>query len=276
MTPQPVDPRSRPRYALLGLLLVAAFLSGLAVAAWAARRFDWFAPRPAAAPAQAAPRIPVVSLPLPPDLAVLAAREAALAARIAQLESRAAALGADAEVAGARAGRAEALLVAAAARRALDRGAPLGALEDQLRHRFGALEPRALDAALRAAREPVTLEDLRLGLDAVAPTLQAGDGSDWARTLRRELGALVTLRRAGAPTPSPAERLARVRRLLDAGRVDAALAEAQTLPGAPRAAGWTSAARRYLLGRDALDRLEAAALSAPAGAAADAATGPVS
>ena len=48
------------------------------------------------------------------------------------------------------------------------------------------------------------------------------------------------------------------------GQVEAALAEAQTLPGAGRAANWVAAARRYVLARRALDRLEDAAIAAPA------------
>jgi hypothetical protein len=270
--PYDVAQRSRPRFGIIGLLFVLTFLAGLAVAAVAARRFGWFvAERPAAEAASTqtsglAP-IPVAPPPVVPtqlDLATLTSREAQLAGRLAALEARAAAVTVDAENAGAQAGRAEAVLVAGAARRALDRGLPLGRLEEQLRLRFGATQPRAVDLLVDSAREPVTLEALRARFDAVAPDLRSGGQRDWWRSLRRELGSLVVLRRAGDLPDRPVERLARVRRLLDAGQVEAAVVEAQSLPGAALAGDWTLAARRYVLARQALDALETDAITRPA------------
>lgn len=262
----PVDTRSRPRLALIGLALVLTFLAGLALAAYLGRRYALFAPQGspvAAVPARAAASpAPLPAAAPAPDFTVLAAREEELSARIAALEARLSTVGVDAEAAGARAGRAEALLAAAAARRALDRGQPLGWLEEQLRRRFPA-DVVAVDTVIRAARAPVTLEDLRLGFDAVAPELQTGAAAGFFPALRRELGALVVLRRTNSPSALPAERVARARRLLDSGQVEAALAEARTLPGAGRAAGWTAAAARYADARRALDRLEGAAVAGP-------------
>jgi hypothetical protein len=266
----PTAQRTRPRFGVLGLLFLLCFLAGLAVAAYAVRRFGWFVPAPAPVVVAQPAAVPAQ---LPPtlrsdhrlDLATLTAREAELAGRLAALEQRTAAVTLDAANAGTQAGRAEALLVAASARRALDRGMGLGALENQLRARLGPVAPVDVEQVIESARAPLTLEDLRLGLDAVAPDLQSGGDGDWWRTLRRELGSLVVLRRAGTPRALPAERLARVRRLLDGGQVEAAVAEAQGLPGAPRAANWMDAARRYATARRALDALDAAALmlSAP-------------
>ncbi|PAX07463.1 hypothetical protein [Sphingomonas lenta] len=261
----PVDPRSRPRYALIGLALVLTFLAGLAVAAWTGRRFGWFAPpaapvvapQPSAAPAPPRPALPQA------DLATLTAREAALASQLAALEARLPVIAADVAQAGSQAGRAEAVLVAGAVRRALDRGVPLGRLEEQLRLRFPNDAP-TVETIVQAAGEPVTLEDLRLGFDAIAPELQSGARDGVFPALRRELGTLIVLRRAGSPSPLPAERVARARRLLDSGQVEAALAETQTLPGAGRALNWTAAARRYVAARRALDSLEEAALAVPA------------
>lgn len=256
----PVDLRSRPRYGVVGLLFVLVFLAGLAVAAWGARRYGWFLPdrapvtivRPAA---PAAP--PAAPAPLPAlDLSTLTAREATLASQLAALEARTALIATDADAAGAQAGRAEALLVAVAARRALDRGAALGALEDGLRRRFDAVAPAAVRVVAAAARAPVTLEDLRGGFDAIAPALATEAGAGVWRRVRRELGDLVVLRRADAPRSLPVDRIARARRLLDAGQVEAALVETRTLPGAARAGNWTAAAERYLNARRALDVLE--------------------
>ena len=65
--------------------------------------------------------------------------------------------------------RAEGLLVAFAARRALDRGVALGFLEALLRQRFGDSQPQAVGMIITAAREPVTLQELQDGLLQVRP-----------------------------------------------------------------------------------------------------------
>jgi hypothetical protein len=194
------------------------------------------------------------------DPAALASREATLAGQLTALEARTAAVTSDAAAAAAQAGRAEGLMVAFAARRALDRGAGLGYLEEQLRSRFGRVQPRAVAYIDQAARQPVTLEDLRQGLDAIGPGLSTASGEDWLTSLRREVGGLVVLREAGTPSPRPADRLARARRLLDSGQVEAARAEVARLPGAGDAGNWMQAAERYVLSRRALDVIENAAI----------------
>lgn len=263
----PVGTRPRARSGVLGAVFLLALLLGAAIAAWGARRHGWFVP-PAtpvgATTPQPAPAQPAPAPPAPADLVTLSAREAALAAQLGALEARLPAIAADVAGAAVQAGRAEALLVAGAARRALDRGLPLGPLEEQLRLRFGAADGPAVETVIEAARRPVTLEDLRLSFDAVAPELQAGARQGFLPALRRELSTLVVLRRAGSPSPLPAERIARARRLLDSGQVEAAVVETQALPGAPRAGNWTAAARRYVAARQALDALEQAAITRPA------------
>ena len=82
-------------------------------------------------------------------------------------------------------------------------------------------------------------------------------------SLRRELSGLVVLRQGATPSPLPADRMARARRLLDSGQVEAARAEVTRLPGADEAANWLAAARRYALARRALDILENTALAGP-------------
>ena len=52
----------------------------------------------------------------------------------------------------------------------------LGYIEEQLRDRFGTTQPRAVAAILQAAREPVTIAELRAGLDGIAPELVTGPG----------------------------------------------------------------------------------------------------
>lgn len=265
----------RTRRGVLGILFLLCFLAGLAVAGFAARRFGWFgagrtaeattAAATVASPLPGAPAGGAMSVPALPaaGLPVLAAREEALAAQVASLEARAAAVTADAAGAGGQAARAEALLVTAAARRRVDRGEPLDYLEEQVRLRFPT-EPGAVDLLIRAARVPVTLDSLVQELDRLEPGLAGGPPDEPALDrIRRELGGLVVLRRAGTPLPTPAERLSRARRMLRSDQVEGAVAQLSTLPGAVRASGWYDHARRYILARRALDVLERSALTRP-------------
>lgn len=194
------------------------------------------------------------------DPNALASREAALAGQLTALEARTAAVSTDAAAAAAQAGRAEGMLVAFAARRALDRGVGLGYLEEQLRNRFGSVQPRAVAYVIAAARQPVTLESLRQGLDAIAPDISTVSSDGWWTSLRREFSGLVVLRQAGTPSPRPADRLARARGLLEGGQVEAARAEIARLPGASDAGNWMKAANRYVMARHALDLIEGAAI----------------
>jgi hypothetical protein len=174
---------------------------------------------------------------------------------------RTAAVSTEAQQAEGYATRAENLMVALAARRAIDRGLPLGYVESQLRLRFGPGQPRAVATVLDAARNPVTLEDLRSGLDTVAPRLTTGGPNEnWFDSFGRAIGDLIVIHKAGTPSPLPTDRLARARRMLVAGQVEAALAEVSNMPGVSGAQGWTAAARRYVDARRALDALETAAL----------------
>lgn len=230
---------------LVIVLIVVAFVAGIALMGYAMKRIPWLgastavpAAKPVAQPTNSpefSPAQPLNANGEPAaalDTATLETREAALAGQLASLEARTATVSADAAAAGGQAGRAEGVLIAFAARRALDRGTGLGYLEEQLRERFGATQPRAVAYVIQASRQPVTLEDLRQGLDAIAPDIATVSSDDWWTSFRRELGNLVVLRKAGTPSPLPADRLVRARRLLDGGQVDAARAEVARLPGA--------------------------------------------
>ena len=190
----------------------------------------------------------------------------ALAARVAELEQRLSRITLQAESASGNASRAEGLLVAFAVRRALDRGLSLGYLDAQLRLRFGDDQPNAVKTIIDTSREPVTLEQLRAELDALAPQLvgRGGDdnGSLWTG-LRRELGELFVVRSAGTQSPRASERLDRARRYLGAGQADLAIAEVEAMPGAAVANDWLIDARRYHEARRALDLIETAAILEP-------------
>ncbi|MHA6718564.1 hypothetical protein ACX40Y_03835 [Sphingomonas sp. RS6] len=219
-------------------------------------------PPDSAAPGQgSAPARP--SLPPATDIATLDAREAALAARLDALELQLQAAGESARNASSYATQAERLLIAAAVRRAIERGQPLGGLERPLRARFGTRHPEAVAAIVAAAAEPVTLEDLRVALEGIAPKLSAAPDAGWWTQFRSYLGDLVVVRPADAPSPRAADRLRRARAALAKNNVEAAIAEIVHLPGASYAEGWTSAASRYVKARSALDEIERAAATAP-------------
>lgn len=256
------------RIGVVSVLIAVVLLAGLFAGILLGRRSRVPEPAPASVVAQPVAGLSPAPAPaptpaLPTDAATLSARETVLANQLAALETRAAALTVTADGAGNQAARAEALLVVLAARRALDRGLGLGPADAQLVARFGTLNPRAVRVIRIAARQPVTLEDLRQALEAIGPAAMSGVSDGWVATVRRELGNLVVLRRAGTPSPRPAEHLARAQRLLAADQVEAALAEVALLPGADDAANWRAAATRYIAARRALDALENAALAGP-------------
>ncbi len=265
--PYPARPQRRLRTTLL--LVLVSFVGGAALVTWAitywgpARRL--IVPDGATAPA-AVPRVlsvpapaagtPVVPL-TPESLATTESRIAGLEARLAQIDTRA-------DMASANAARAEGLLIAFAARRAIDRGVSLGYLEGQLRARFADTQPRAVAAIIAAAQNPVTVDALRQRLDALTPGL-AGTrpGESWWQATQRTLGSLIIVRRADTPSPAADERIARARLAIDGGQVENALAEIARLPTRDAATDWMAAARRYIEAHRALDILEASALTTP-------------
>jgi hypothetical protein len=217
-------------------------------------------PPAAVAQPQAAP---APALPPATDVATLSARETLLAGRLDQLELRLRSVDSGARTAAAYATQAERLMIAFSARRAIERGMPLGPLAAQLRARFGEAHPDAVGSVIQAADQPVTLEDLRLALDTLAPRLTvAPNASLWSR-VGGLFGDLVVLRQSDSPSPRPADRLRRARRTLEEGQVEAALAEVARLPGAVAAESWVDAAKRYIGARAALREIEAAAMETP-------------
>mgnify|MGYP006268507375 FL=1 len=184
--------------------------------------------------------------------------------RIAALEQRLARLDLQAAATEGNTARAEALLVALAVRRAIERGAPLGYLENQLKLRFGDAQGNAVSILIVNAQRPVTIDQLCSDLDALAPTLLGTPKSEgsWHR-FTRELSGLFVIRRGDAPAVQPDLRLDRARLMLRSGQVDAAIAEVERLPGASAAGSWVRHARLYAASQKALDLIETSALLEP-------------
>lgn len=159
------------------------------------------------------------------------------------------------------AGRADGLVVAFAARRAIDRGVALGYLENLLVDRFGAQHRAAVATIITASRQPVRLDDLIAEYDSLGPDLRGGGPQDsWWTTVKREFGSLVEVHPADRPASNAAARYDYARQRLAAGNVDKALVETMRLPGAARAGDWIGKARRYIAAHRALDEVESAAL----------------
>lgn len=191
-------------------------------------------------------------------------QQGGLDSRVAAMEQRLSKLDLQLQAASGNAARTEGLLVAFAARRAIERGAPLGYLADQLQLRFGDGHPKAVSTVIDFSHNPVTLDQLTARLDGLAPDLVKAPPHEGALSwLGRELSDLFVIRRESTPSPEPERRLDRARLFLESGRVEPAVAEVQHLPNAQQAAGWIADAQRYDDVRQALDLLETTAILDP-------------
>jgi hypothetical protein len=261
----PAPTRQLTLTATIGIAL-ATFVVGLLIAGLVVWRMVPAQPVPESQAAAPDTKV-IVAPPVASDPASLSARQQMLAAELSTLEQRTAAVTGEAANSYGNASRAEGMMIAFAARRAIDRGSPLGYIEQQLRDRFGTTRPNEVAAIVDAGRNPITVEDLRLGLDQIGSQLALGPAGDgWGGSFVRMLGSLVVIHPRNAPSPVPGERLARIRRFLAQGQVEAAVEEVKRLPGAAQSKAWLDGAQRYIATRQALDTLEAAALQGNAAA----------
>lgn len=292
MSERPASPRGGQVRVLVGAMLVAFLLGAATVGlfVWSRLLPGWQTPSaPVASQASpaseqatpsASPASPTPSASASEQAAAKTAQAAAktaaqavekvaqqqggLEARVVAMEQRLTQLDLQAQAASGNAARAEGLLIAFAARRAVERGASLGYLGDQLKVRFGDAQPNAVKAILAEAAHPVTVDTLKARLDGLAPRLvnEIEDGVSWA-WFTRQLNELFIVRSEETPSPAPESRLARARRQLDAGQVETAVAEVRKLPGAAAARQWIADAERYAAAERALDQLETAAVLDP-------------
>lgn len=196
----------------------------------------------------------------------VAEQQGGIESRVTAMEQRLTRLDLQAQAAAGNAARAEGLLIAFASRRAIERGAPLGYLADQLRLRFGEARPNAVQTVIDAAQNPVTLDRLIARLEGIAPELDdAPDGEDVFTRLGRELSSLFVVRREDTPSPVAERRLRRARLFLESGRIEAAVQEIRSMPNAPVAEGWIEDAERFAAAQRALETLETAAVLDPRG-----------
>ena len=184
--------------------------------------------------------------------------------RVAAMEQRLTRLDLQSQAAAGNAARAEGLLIAFAARRAIERGSPLGYLEDQLRLRFGDARPNAVQTVIEAAETPVTLDQLLARLEGLAPVLSDVRASEGLFSrIGSELSQLFVIRTEDTPSPIARRRLERARLFLESGRIESAISEIRNMPNAEEAADWLADAERFAAAQRALEVLESAAILEP-------------
>lgn len=245
---------------LIGFVLI---LAGAAAATWglahsqSAARFLGVATSPSSPPRQTVLQ-PIIQ---PQSAQVAGALNPAIAEQIGQLQARLQRVESESQQAQGSAGRADALLIAFAARRAIERGIALGYLEPLLVDRFGKDHPQAVATIVTSSRTPVRLAALIASYQDLEPQLIGPPPNEglWSG-IKRGFSSLVTVHRSDRPSSQPKARYDRALSHLMAGEVDAALAETMRLPGAPRAGDWINEARRYVASHRALDEIESAAL----------------
>ncbi len=190
-------------------------------------------------------------------------------AQVNELQSQVGALGVRVEgaVTGAAqdAQTAQSVMLAAAARRAIETGQALGPLEPPLRARFGQSYAGPVEALVAASARPVTLTRLQQDFDRIEGALasEPAAASDWWTSFKSAIDSIVSVRRAGESHVDPAAQTALAAQRLANGDVAGAAAIMARLPASPTATGWLADARRYRAAQAAIAQIEAAALAPP-------------
>ena len=258
------------------LIAFALVLIGAAAATWGLARSDYAARLLGVVPAAEPQALqPQGQPPQQPGSTQAGTLNPAIAAQIGELQARIQRVESESHEAQGSAGRTDALLIAFAARRAIERGVALGYLEPLLVDRFGPDHPQAVATIVTASRSPVRLTELIAQYQDLEPELlgPSPDEDLWSG-IKRGFSSLISVRRSDRPSTRPKARYERALSHLMVGEVDAALAETMRLPGAPRARDWIASARQYVAVHRALDQIESAALIGTPGARAPAAPEP--
>ena len=182
---------------LLGLALI---LAGAAGAAWALARYDSAARFLGVAPKEEAAVQPQRAI-APPQIAQPDEEAAPPSEEITQIQDRLSRVETTAQRVEGSAGRADALLVAFAARRAIDRGVALGYLEPLLVDRFGQSHARAVATIVTGSHSPVRLSELIDQYRELGPQLRSSgpEESFWTQ-FKRGFGSLIEIRVRGNRT----------------------------------------------------------------------------
>jgi hypothetical protein len=275
---------SGPRLGTLALVVLGAFALGAAVMFYLARTEGWgiaeevsvrsdsapLATEPLAASSRFGPLVSPVE-PSAAEVRQTAQRveqvevqAGGIDQRVAAMEQRLTRLDLQSQAAAGNAARAEGMLIAFAARRSLERGQPLGFLEDQLRLRFGDARPNAVQTVIDSSQDGVTLNELLVQLDGMGSDLvEVPQDEGLMRRIGHELSQLFSIRTADTPSPVAERRLERARVHLESGQIERAIAEVRAMPNATLAQDWLDKAERYAAAQRALEVLETAAVLEP-------------
>lgn len=248
--PEPAPkPKSGLKFRSVALITLLAFAGGSAVTIWAESQYGILNPilgravygssadKTVAAPSSK----PIVA----PNVIPTALPETASAAPTASITPQS-----------------EAMMIATAARRAVETGSPLGNLDGQLQQRFGAVAPAAVTRVINAAARPITLSALQSEFAEFGDTLLTADADTglW-NNFQREMRGLFVLRRGPPTANAPVSRMDRARQFVSSGDIASAIDQIAPLPGAARAANWLARARTFVTTRQALDVIERAAIA---------------
>jgi hypothetical protein len=224
----------------IALLLTLPFIGGALITGWAIKQYDLFGSEAVVVASPAPTSVQSERLIAPPPID----------------DSSALAPGNSA--------RTEGMLIASAARRAIDAGQPLGYVSDQLRLRFGGSQPQNVATLLSASARPVTLANLQSDLESIGDLLLSRSKSTGLLLrIQREMNELFVLRKEGTLSTAPSQRLLRAKKHAANGNIAAAISEVQKMPGAARGLDWLTKAGSYVSAHKALDAIERAAATAP-------------
>lgn len=275
--------RSGPGLGALVLAVLAAFALGAALMLYLARTEGWGVaslvdvrsetPPLATGPLAATSRSGTVQATTPSAAQVrqtvqrveqVEEQTGGIDQRVAAMEQRLTRLDLQSQAAAGNAARAEGMLIAFAARRAIERGQPLGFLEDQLRLRFGDARPNAVQTVIDASQDEVTLNELLVQLDGMGGDLvEVPEDEGLLTRIGHEFSQLFSVRTDDIPSPIAERRLERARLNLENGQIERAIAEVRAMPNATLAQDWLEKAERYAAAQRALEVLETAAVLEP-------------
>ncbi len=184
--------------------------------------------------------------------------------RVDSLDDRISRINVQAQQASGNANRTEAMLIAFAARRAIDSGSSLGYIADQLTFRFANTNQKDIDILIEASDNPIRLSALQNQIEQTSESLLSPnqDSNTWD-TIKKEMSELFIIRKSGSPPPQPERRLERIKIALSSGDIKTAIAEMEYMPGAENTADWIASAKRYIRVQNALNAIERTAISIP-------------
>ena len=281
------------RLRTLIIFILIAFIGGIITAGWAITKYDLFQPEAATISANQSDDIIRLS---PETIAEPDARQTPITngnanqtnntldtiiqqqndnvndqlinERVDSLDNRLAQIDSQAQQLSGNATRTEAMLIAFAARRAIDSGSRLGYIKNQLQTRFINSNADDVKVIIEAGDNPVRLSALQNQLENGARfLLQSDDDKSTWDVIKKEISELIIIRPANSRPSQTEQRLAQIKMDLNNRDVKNAISKMEEMPGAINAREWISYARRYIKVQEALDAIEKTAILLPSGPA---------